>query len=711
MPKRSPRAQTLGFLVWFSAACLLVKWPEAGAASVNPTVPPDVFYAAGSTRKISQLIGDTDFQWLTPTKTLTQSRFGLVGTDLGVPFSHKGVTYVLFGDVVAAGFQDPLAFTTNTDLENGLQLSFYANGSVWRPITIPGISTGILQVPLDGVSVNGKMYLYYSTDPPATAVMGRSVVAVSADDGLNFHLLYTLSHSNFINVSVNLVNLEDWPGFPQLTGPGLVLFGSGIFRASDVRLAFQPATAIEDPAALRHFAGLSAAGDPTWSSQEADAIALFDQSCVGELSVGYNKFLRRWVMLYNCDNPRGINFRTARQPWGPWSEPQVLFEPWNDGGYGAFMHVNWNFRNLDGVQTGWTPGGNRDNEWGGEYGPYMFKEFATGSDNRTTIYFTMSTWNPYVSVLMKTELQVTNAPVITVRPVDQVVATGESARFELTASAVGALDFQWQRDATNLAGVVSNVFTLPNAGTADTNALFRCIVSNASGSLTSNPVRLLLTGPDQPPVPQILAPAPGALYGGGQTISFAGEASDAEDGVLPASVFRWQVLFVHGNYTVPFLGTLEGVTNGSFTVPTRGETATNVFFRILLTVTDSGGRQTTVSRDVFPRVSMVTLASRPTGLQTALDFQALTLPAEVPGVVGMQRTVTAITPTSLAGRDYDFRDWSDGGAVTHTMVVPETNTALTVTFSTPAVLVPTNASWRYLVTGWRSKQLLAEPEV
>src|SRR5829696_7387056 len=65
-------------------------------AAVNPTVPPDVSYIAGSTRKIEQLIGNTDFQWLTLTTNRTQTRYGITGSDLGVPFTHKGVTYVVF---------------------------------------------------------------------------------------------------------------------------------------------------------------------------------------------------------------------------------------------------------------------------------------------------------------------------------------------------------------------------------------------------------------------------------------------------------------------------------------------------------------------------------------------------------------------------------------------------------------------------------------
>ena len=104
-------------------------------------------------------------------------------------------------------------------------------------------------------------------------------------------------------------------------------------------------------------------------------------------------------MLYNCDNPRGVKLRTADQPWGPWSDFQNLFEPWIDNGYCNFIHVNWNNSNCDNVHD---PG--REYEWGGEYGPYQFEKLATGNDTSTTIYYTMSTWNPYTVVLMKSKL-------------------------------------------------------------------------------------------------------------------------------------------------------------------------------------------------------------------------------------------------------------------------------------------------------------------
>ena len=679
-------------LGWAAAA------PFLGVAAVNPTVRPDVFCVTGSTRKICQLVGDTDYQWLTPTENLTETRAGFYGTDLGVPFVHNGVTYVVFGDTWGgvAGDRDPIAFTTDTDPENGIGLTFYTDGPVFHPITIPGIPQGAYNVPLDGVSVSNKLYLYYSTDHTTSVLMGRSVLAVSEDNGWTFRLLYTLSRTNFINVSVNKVNLADWPGFPQAAGDGLVIFGSGSYRASNVRLAFQPAASIETVSTLRYFAGLDAAGNPTWSASEAASIDLFDQPSVGELSVAYNKFIRRWVMFYNSnDSSRGINLRTARQPWGPWSETQVLFNPWA-AAYGQYFHIPWNANGtmLDNVQNA-----GHEYEFGGEYGPYMFKELATGSDNRTTIYFTMSSWNPYVSLLMKTELLATNAPVITRPPTDQKAMAGESATFELTASAVGSPNYNWASNGIAIAGATSQTLVISNVSLAANGAQFRCRVTNLVGAVTSSPVYLTVVSANQAPLPQIVTPAANATYAAGETISFSGAATDPEDGPLPASALSWRMHFCHSNHNVPFLGTVSGASTGALTVPERGETGTNVFFRLYLTARDAGGREATVFRDVVPRTATLSLQTEPPGWPLVLNGQMLSTPTNLGLVAGTRHSAGITAPMNTNGRSYDFMAWSDGGEASHTITVPETNLTLQAVFHAPTPLVPTNAVWKYLVTG------------
>lgn len=362
------------------------------------TVDPDVFYKAGSTEKISQLVGDFDNQYQESTENLTNTNYGLWGTDLGVPFLHNDKTYVLFGDVPGSD-RDPIAFTDDSDPEDGISLSFISNpDGTYKPIEIPGIAQGAFEVPTEGISIDGVMYVYHTTDN-----MSRTVLARSEDDGQSFVLVHSnFSTDHFINLSIEKVQPEEWPGLPTGSSEGLMIFGSGSYRESDIYLAFQPADSIEQKESLQYFSGLDAAQSPKWSLNEMEAEPLFNQSCVGEFSVSFNSFIEKWILLYNCDrapHPRGILFRTANKPWGPWSEAQLLFDPWADNGYCHFMHVSWDWDNCDNVHD---PG--RAYEWGGEYGPYQFENFATGNDSTTTIYYTLSTWNPYTVVLMRSTL-------------------------------------------------------------------------------------------------------------------------------------------------------------------------------------------------------------------------------------------------------------------------------------------------------------------
>ncbi|MCL4396598.1 MAG: DUF4185 domain-containing protein [Chloroflexi bacterium] len=381
--------------------------PEFGPITRVPAPPSGIrnVIIASRAAKISQLIGDRDPQYDAPTQNLTASRYRLAASDLGVPFWHDGRTYLLFGDTIGGPGGHAIGYTTDTTAEKGLHLEFLHDGAGdYHPVIIPGISHGEFEVPMEGVSVDGRMYVYNTTDAlhgDGWAEMHRSVVAVSDDDGYSFKYLYDLSRQYFINVSATQVEAEDVQGLPQDKGAGLILFGSGQYRKSDVYLAFQPSAEIATPASLRYWTGLDGAGKPTWGLVERTAQPLFDQPCVGEFSVSYNAFIGKWIMLYNCDTPdrRGINLRTADQPWGPWTEPQILFDPWADQGYCGFMHVSWQFRQCDNLQA---PG--LENVWGGEYGPYQLSQFATGDLSNTTIYFTLSTWNPYTVVLMKAKL-------------------------------------------------------------------------------------------------------------------------------------------------------------------------------------------------------------------------------------------------------------------------------------------------------------------
>jgi hypothetical protein len=252
-----------------------------------------------------------------------------------------------------------------------------------------------------GISLSGRMFVFHTTDHTDRVTMGRSVVAASDDDGATFRLLSDLSRRHFINVSVCDVDARRWAGLPEASGRTLLYFGSGSYRASDMRLAAQPASNIGTRDGMRYCTGIGLDGRPTWSQSEEEAIGLLGQADIGELSVAYYPSLRKWVLLHNGHKPlRGIVMRTADAPWGPWSPGRLLFQPWLDGGYGRFMHVS---RRAGGTDRLSDPG--REDEWGGEYGPYQIPWFASVRGAETTIFFTMSTWNPYQVVLMKATLR------------------------------------------------------------------------------------------------------------------------------------------------------------------------------------------------------------------------------------------------------------------------------------------------------------------
>jgi glucose/arabinose dehydrogenase len=271
------------------------------------------------------------------------------------------------------------------------------------------------------------------------------------------------------------------------------------------------------------------------------------------------------------------------------------------------------------------------------------------------------------------------APNVTADPQSRTVAVSQSATFTVAASGTAPLSYQWQRNGADIAGATGSSYTLASATLADNGAAFRAIVSNAFGSDTSNAATLTVTS-NQAPTAAITAPANNTLYRGGETFTYSGTGSDPEDGNLPPSAFTWQIDFHHASHTHPFLAPTSGATGGTFTIPTSGETADDVFYRLYLTVRDSAGLTHTVFHDVVPRKATITLQTVPAGLQLTLDGQPVTAPHSVVGVVGITRTLGVVSPQTVGGTSYTFQSWSDGGAATHTISTPAANTTYTATF-------------------------------
>jgi glucose/arabinose dehydrogenase len=87
------------------------------------------------------------------------------------------------------------------------------------------------------------------------------------------------------------------------------------------------------------------------------------------------------------------------------------------------------------------------------------------------------------------------APGITTQPANQTVLQGQPASFTVVASGSTPLSYQWQRDQVNIAGATSSTYTIASTAAADNGARFRCVVTNAFGSATSNEATLTVNSP------------------------------------------------------------------------------------------------------------------------------------------------------------------------------------------------------------------------
>ena len=215
----------------------------------------------------------------------------------------------------------------------------------------------------------------------------------------------------------------------------------------------------------------------------------------------------------------------------------------------------------------------------------------------------------------------------------------------------------------------------------DPRALFNVNIGDRAGQVWIDQVSLTVpTSTGESPTAVITAPTSGTTYRAGDEVSFSGGATDPEDGDLGPAALEWEVVFHHDTHTHPYVEPFTGQTEGMFTAAVTGETSANVWYRIHLRATDADGNTSEVTRDVVPLTSTVTLTTQPAGLSLTLDGSPVTAPRIFQGVINFQREIGAPATQTLSGNSYRFVSWSDGGAATHTIATPETNTTYTAVY-------------------------------
>ncbi len=302
------------------------------------------------------------------------------------------------------------------------------------------------------------------------------------------------------------------------------------------------------------------------------------------------------------------------------------------------------------------------------------------------------------------------APVITQPPASTTVTVNQPATFTVTATGDAPLRYQWNRHGVPIAGANQSTLSFPSTQFSQAGT-YTVIVSNNAGSVTSTEVSLTVTGPNQPPVASITQPLASFVYRAGTQVDFAGSGTDAEDGTLPASSFQWEINFHHDDHFHD-QPPIVGIKSGTFEIPNQGETSANVWYRFMLTVTDSQGLTGKDTVDIYPRKSTLTLQTDPPGLMLTLDGQPIATPHSVQSVVGMLRSIGASDTVVQDNREFTFDGWQHGGAIIQAIATPEQDATYTARYSLvvsvtepPAAIYPQPANHFFILNEPQATEL------
>ena len=211
--------------------------------------------------------------------------------------------------------------------------------------------------------------------------------------------------------------------------------------------------------------------------------------------------------------------------------------------------------------------------------------------------------------------------------------------------------------------------------TYNSSGKFRVVltVSDSKGAKATR-VRSVFPG-NTAPTPTIASPRSSDSFSVGQSITVRGSATDAEDGTLPGTSLRWTVQIRHNDHVHPYAtGTGSSIT---VTMPAPEDLAVTKtsWLEISLVATDSQGLSRAVRQKLLPKLVTVNFTTNPTGRNLTVNGVTYTAPAAVTSWSNYNLRVNAPNQSG-----YVFQSWSDGGAQSHTIATPGSNSSYTATF-------------------------------
>ena len=352
-------------------------------------------------------------------------------------------------DALARGARDVGASTAGCPVTR-----FYTNPTraadehVFKPLVISGLSADESQsdfrVPTSGFTYNDRVYVFYTTKQqdarPVNAFVLQSILARSDQSPSawsdtsppSFTKLYTVSSREAIADPARPPDVEGGAGkfmfLPAMVMDAARLSAAGLARSlpTELRTArdvvFVWGTSWRGLQSNVYLAALAAsdleagtrawfyyAGNGRWSREEQDAAGLLATEDASHPSVSWNDALGRFVMMRGSQGGRIVaQFATA--PWGPWSDAVTVFsstDPW----WNRLMHRPGEDQIVQSLEPIYQRDGARaqlpDNDRGVAYNPNLLHRDTRNADGSVTLYYTLSTWNPYQVFLMSSTFRPT----------------------------------------------------------------------------------------------------------------------------------------------------------------------------------------------------------------------------------------------------------------------------------------------------------------
>ena len=290
--------------------------------------------------------------------------FNVKGTDLGIVTKYQGQFRYIFGDTFGTDFMtieswDPLslkdyawrsqtmALSNDTDPSDGILLNDWIKDPISGNATelFPSRkdangTTELTCIATTAVTINTSFYIFYMSvknwgSNGHNWICNNASIAYSTD-GEHFAKMENMSwpgSSNYIqfafvqdNRSSGLISDEIY----FLTAPGNRYGGAYLVKVHKNQLLNQ--------SAYRYLSLVDANNTPVWSSNMNAAKRVIPPT-IGELSVMWDKYLEKYVVIYTDIAHSGICLRVAEDLWGPWSAPYLIAHARDYPGlYGAFLH-------------------------------------------------------------------------------------------------------------------------------------------------------------------------------------------------------------------------------------------------------------------------------------------------------------------------------------------------------------------------------------